>query len=74
MEAIIYTDNIPFDATSNLPMIRYKCLTCGNTCLQHSEPNNSVCGGCSNPNWKIMKIQQSYVVNVEDWIHPLGEV
>lgn len=55
-------------------MIRYKCASCGNTCLQKEKPNNSVCGGCNNPNWKILKYQESYIVGQKDWIHPKGDI
>ena len=55
-------------------MIRYKCATCGNTCLQEKRPDNSVCGGCDKPDWKIMRIQESYEVGKRNWIHPDGEI
>jgi len=43
-------------------MTRYKCTTCGNTCLQKNKPDNSICGGCKNPNWEIMEQQESYII------------
>lgn len=55
-------------------MIRYKCATCGNTCLKKNEPNNSICGGCNKPNWKIVKNQEAYMINQQDWTHPFGEI
>lgn len=55
-------------------LIHYKCATCGNTCLQENKPDNSVCGGCGNPDWKVMKYQKAYKVNQKDWIHPNGEI
>lgn len=55
-------------------MVRYKCDTCGNTCLQDIRPDNSVCGGCNNPNWKIIKIQEPYMVDQKSWVHPNGEI
>ena len=55
-------------------MLRYKCATCGNKCLVEERPNNSTCGGCENPNWKLMKVQESYIVGQKEYIHPLGEI
>lgn len=55
-------------------MIRYKCATCGNTCLTKDKPDNSVCGGCKNPDWKILKLQESYIIDKPNWIHPQGEI
>lgn len=55
-------------------MLHYKCGNCGNKCLQESRPNNSICGGCNNPDWKIMKNQESYMVGKVDWIYPMWEI
>jgi DNA-directed RNA polymerase subunit RPC12/RpoP len=55
-------------------MLRYKCATCGNQCLQNERPDNIICGGCENPNWKLMKIQEPYIVGQKEYIHPLGEI
>lgn len=55
-------------------VVRYKCASCGNTCLQIDRPDNSICGGCNNPDWKIMKNQQAYIINQKDWIHTNGEI
>jgi len=55
-------------------LIRYKCATCGNTCLQEQRPDNSICGGCKNPDWKIMHEQQAYVIFEADWLHPDGQI
>jgi hypothetical protein len=33
-----------------------------------------VCGGCSNPDWKIMKTQRLFSVKQKTWEHPLGEI
>lgn len=55
-------------------LVKYQCV-CGNTCLQPQKPDNSVCGGCKNPNWKTLKIQPSYQVGLNNtWVHPLGEI
>jgi len=42
-------------------MKRYIC-DCGNTCLESTKPDNTVCGGCNNPNWNTMSIQEPYRV------------
>ena len=55
-------------------MLRYKCTTCGNTCLQNTKPDNSVCGGCNRPNWKLLKNQEAYNINQKDYIHVCGEI
>jgi hypothetical protein len=55
-------------------MCRYLCINCGNTCLSEVRPNNSICGGCKNPNWKLKKQQESYQVGGIDYIHKDGEV
>lgn len=53
--------------TSKTPeMLRYQCKTCGNTCLQETAPDNSVCGGCKNPNWQLMEFQEPYKANDTD--------
>lgn len=41
-------------------LIRYRCNTCGNKCLQETKPDNSVCGGCNNPDWVLSENQESY--------------
>jgi len=55
-------------------MIRYQCDSCGNRCLQHKRPDNTECGGCSIPNWKIMKNQEAYITGKKNWVHPQGEI
>jgi len=55
-------------------MVRYECANCGNRGLQHNRPDNSGCGGCDSPDWKIMKKQEAYIVGQEDWVHPEGEI
>jgi len=57
-----------------IQMIWYKCATCGNGCLDYAKPDNAVCGGCDNPDWKIAKHQQAYKVGSKDWTHPQGEI
>ena len=46
-------------------LLRYKC-DCGNTCLVETEPDNTICGGCNNPNWKLQENQEPYKVNKDD--------
>ena len=55
-------------------LIRYECANCGNRCLANKRPDNSVCGGCDKPDWKIMKYQETYMVGGKDWIHPEGKI
>lgn len=55
-------------------MRRYTCVNCGNTCLAEVRPDNTVCGGCNKPDWKLLKYQKSYKVGQSDWICPEGEV
>ncbi len=55
-------------------MLRYMCANCGNKCLESEKPDNSICGGCTKPNWKLMKKQQSYKVGEGDYTHPQGEI
>ena len=64
-----------YESKLNIPdvMVRYECATCGNGCLQHGLPDNE-CGGCDNPDWKIMTIQEHYIVGQKDWVHPRGEI
>ena len=52
----------------------YKCSNCGNTCLSDVRPDNSICGGCNKPDWKLKIYQTAYIVNQEDWNHPDGEI
>jgi rubrerythrin len=62
------------DLSQYLCLLHYKCATCGNTCLSNERPDNSICGGCDKPDWKLMKHQESYMVNGKDYEHPLGEI
>ncbi len=55
-------------------ILRYKCATCGNRCLQDYRPDNSICGGCKNPDCKLMKFQEAYMVDGKDFIHEKGEI
>lgn len=55
-------------------MKRYKCKTCGNTCLVDGKPTNDICGGCNNPNWKLLKRQEKYKVNGKNYIDINGEI
>ena len=55
-------------------LIRYKCKTCGNTCLESEHPDNSICGRCDTPDWKIMKFQEAYMAGQHDYVHPKGEI
>lgn len=55
-------------------MVRFECKTCGNRGLQEERPDNTECGGCNNPDWKIMKNQESYIIGGKDWVHPHGEI
>lgn len=55
-------------------MVRYECANCGNRCLNSNKPDNSICGGCSLPDWKIMKNQEAYMVGQKKWVHPKGEI
>lgn len=52
----------------------YKCATCGNRCLDEEAPDNSICGGCKSPDWKLMKLQEAYWTHGHDWVHPQGEI
>lgn len=60
--------------TKEKEKFRYKCLTCNNTCLSESKPDNTICGGCNNPNWKLLIFQENYKVGEKDFIHPNGEI
>ncbi len=60
--------------TMEVIMLRYECATCGNRCLRETRPDNTVCGGCDNPNWKLMKFQEHYIVGQDDYTHPDGEI
>ena len=55
-------------------LYRYKCANCGNTCLQEYKPDNTVCGGCNSPDWKLMIYQQSYRVDDKDYYNINGEI
>lgn len=55
-------------------LIHYQCANCGNTCLQETKPDNTVCGKCNKPDWKIMVIQEAYNQNIETYLHPGGEI
>lgn len=55
-------------------LLHYKCKTCGNQCLQEAKPENSACGGCDSPDWKLMKHQEAYEVGKESFNHPNGEI
>jgi len=55
-------------------ILRYECATCGNQCLLEKRPDEYICGGCEKPDWKLMKLQKSYKVSGEDWVHPDGEI
>jgi hypothetical protein len=57
-----------------MKLIWYKCETCGNSCLSEVRPDNSICGGCNNPNWKIMIHQTAYKVGHKDSINNNGEI
>ena len=54
--------------------LRYECATCGNRCLQETRPENGECGGCDNPDWKLMKLQDGYMVGSKKRTHPDGEI
>lgn len=62
------------DTADRPPLLRYACATCGNTCLPAKRPDNTRCGGCDKPDWRLLKRQEAYQVDGEDWIHPEGEV
>ena len=56
-------------------LLHYKCANCGNTCLQARSPAiNESCGGCDNPNWKLMKQQEAYKPGDINYIHPKGKI
>lgn len=56
-------------------LLHYKCANCGNTCLQACSPHlTQNCGGCDNPNWKLMKFQEAYMQGDIDYIHPKGQI
>ena len=60
----------------NKLMWRWECQTCGNRCLNpSSEERPTECHSkCPKPDWKLLKYQQTYKVNGENWTHPDGEI
>ena len=50
----------------------YQCHNCGNKALSACVPDNRICGGCKQPDWKLMRYQETYWVEGKDWIHPDG--
>lgn len=60
--------------TYSPPLLRYICVNCGNKCLVGTKPDNTICGGCDKPDWKLLKHQESYIVGGVDWEHSDGEV
>ena len=58
----------------NNRLLRFKCANCGNTCVSEKKPSNHICGGCKKPDWKLLIIQESMIVDTNDYIHPHGEI
>ena len=52
----------------------WKCGRCGNTGLQEERPHNAMCGGCTNPDWKLMDVQKPYIVGAKAYKEPNGEI
>ena len=54
------------DCPDGITMLRFEC-ECGNRCLVDYIPSEC---SCLNPRWYLIRRQETYKVDGEDWTHP----
>lgn len=59
-------------APKGVKMLRFRCKSCGNQCLEFQFPENCH-PKCPKPDWELMKEQKPYQKGGKTWFHPLGK-